>query len=467
MQNHSANGEGRKRPNILILYSDQLRADALSCAGNPCIKTPNIDRLAYEGVRFENAFVSFPLCSPFRASLLTGKYAHSNGQFANHFPVPCDQTFLAEILRDNGYRNGYIGKWHLDGGDKPGFVPPGERRLGFEHFVGFNRGHFYDKSIYYRDTDEPIHCSRHEPDFQTDHLLQFMGGSLRQTDGRPFFAMICYGPPHGPQTAPEHYLELYSPDELPMRSNVEGDDGTINEWREWMARYYGLIANVDYNVGRVLGWLDKAGIADDTIVIFLSDHGEMGGEHGLRGKKVPYDASMRVPLLVRYPSGVQPSRVVSQMVDASVDTMSTILDLCGLPIPEDTQGTSYMSLLNGEDAPTRKEVYYEVMMQKEGPEKFPVPERGVRTLEWLYVRTPQGPKMLFDLVNDPLEMKNLVDDPTYQGIREELDGLLCDHMKRTGDNWEIEAVFPPPNFQTHQDGAETARLLIEKAIIEA
>lgn len=148
------------------------------CAGNACIKTPNTDRLAREGVRFENAYTSFPLCSPFRASLFTGKYAHTNGQFANHFPIPLDQECLAEILRDDGYRTGYIGKWHLYGGPKPGFVPPGKARLGFDHFVGFNRGHYYLNSIYYKDTDQPYHSTRYEPEYQTNQLIEFMDSSI-------------------------------------------------------------------------------------------------------------------------------------------------------------------------------------------------------------------------------------------------------------------------------------------------
>ncbi|MBW1994729.1 MAG: sulfatase-like hydrolase/transferase, partial [Deltaproteobacteria bacterium] len=124
-------------PNILVIYADQMRADTMGCAGNPVIKTPYLDRMAQEGVRFTNAFVSYPLCCPFRASFLTGKYAHANGMYANHFPIDTNQTFMAPVLKEKGYRTGYIGKWHLDGGPKPGFVPPGKRRLGFDHFVGF------------------------------------------------------------------------------------------------------------------------------------------------------------------------------------------------------------------------------------------------------------------------------------------------------------------------------------------
>ena len=136
-----------KRPNILLIYPDQMRYDAMGCAGNQVIKTPQIDRLSAEGVHFAEAYSGYPICCPFRASVLTGKYAQNHGMVQNHFPLRGDQTFLADVLKSNGYRTGYVGKWHLEGGPKPGFVPP-DRRFGFEHFVGFNRGHDYLSSIY-------------------------------------------------------------------------------------------------------------------------------------------------------------------------------------------------------------------------------------------------------------------------------------------------------------------------------
>jgi len=453
-------------PNILIIYPDQMRADAMGCAGNPCIKTPNMDRLALEGVRFDNAFVSFPLCSPFRASLFTGKYAHSNGQFANHYPIPLGQTFLAEVLRDAGYQTGYIGKWHLDGGEKPGFVPPGERRLGFDHFVGFNRGHFYLNSLYYRDTDQPYHCPRYEPDYQADHLIEFMESAVERDPDRPFFGMVCFGPPHGPLVAPPCYQNLYSPDEVPLRGNVPVDQGSQTRARKFLAAYYGLVANVDYNLGRVLGWLDRVGLAEDTIVVMVSDHGDMAGEHGLHGKKVAYDASMRVPLLVRYPRHGAAGQTVSHLVDAGVDTMPTLLDLCGVPVPEGIQGVSYLPLLDGSEKPTRNEVFYEIIMERDGPERFPVPERGVRTHDWLYVRTKGAAKTLFDLRTDPLEMSNLIDNAAYQGQIAALDRTLREHMVRTGDDWELEAKFPPPSFLTHEAGAKRCQELLASAIVE-
>ena len=207
-------------------------------------------------------------------------------------------------------------------------------------------------------------------------------------------------------------------------------------------------------------------LAEDTLVILLSDHGEMAGEQGRSGKKTAYDGSMRVPLIVRYPGQFPAGNRVSSLVDVSVDTMPTLLEACKIAVPDAVQGISYFSLLSGGSEPTRNEVYYEIIMERGGPERVPVPERGVRTLGWLYVRTKDSPKMLFDLKNDPLEMNNLVEDSKYSDIIKELDRLLYEHMTNTDDDWEIEAIFPPPNFMTHKEGAENMKAIRNKAIIE-
>ena len=446
------------RPNVLIVYPDQMRFDVMGCVGNPVVKTPNIDRLASQGVRFDYAYTSFPLCCPFRASVMTGKYAHSNGMFANHYPIPLDQTFLAEVFRDHGYRTGYVGKWHLDGGIKHGFVPR-ERRLGFDWFVGFNRGHEYFDSIFYRNDDQtPRMSKRYEPDFQTDHLFEF----LDEDDGRPFMAMISYGPPHPPLVMPEYYETMYGEDEVPVRENSP-DEGKN---RAFLAKYYGLVTAVDDVVGRVMDYLDEKRLSDNTIVYFVSDHGEMAGEHGLGGKKVIFEASMRVPLIVRWPEKVSGGRVVNALVDPSVDTMPTLLDLCGIAIPDSVQGTSFVSLLNGDAEAVQDAIYYEKLKESEGPEKTPIPERGVRTHNWVYVRTEAGVQALFDLKTDPLEMHNLAESADHQDVIERLDGMLRTHMERTEDDWGIEAIFPPPNFQTHGEGADYFKELVQKAVVE-
>ncbi len=265
-------------PNILIIYADQMRYDAMGCSGNPVIKTANMDRLSAEGVHFTEAYTSYPICCPFRASILTGKYAQGHGMVQNHFPLRDGQGFLAEYLRDAGYQTGYIGKWHLEGGPKPGFVPP-DRRFGFEHFVGFNRGHDYRSSIYYDDAGQAYHSVRYEPDYQTDQLMDFIDGAAKR-DG-PFFGYVSYGPPHFPMDMPHYLRRIYKPEEVPLPPGVpnatlqaevqmhrnevlcggdprsghrshaahetksRGDVETEAEIREFIAEYYGMIHNID------------------------------------------------------------------------------------------------------------------------------------------------------------------------------------------------------------------------------
>lgn len=283
-----------KKPNILMIYADQMRYDCAGFSGNPDVKTPNLDRLANEGVCFDEAFTSYPLCTPFRASLLTGKYAHQAGLYSNHFPINPDQPSLAPILNERGYKSGYIGKWHLYGGPKPGFVPPGPDRMGFDHFVGYNRGHYYMNAIFYRDTDQPYTCKRYEPDFQTDHTIEFMESAHARGD--PFLAYVCFGPPHFPMDMPEHWRTMYDPERITLprgtpnpelqklrtqertRLEFDGDAGfgerskarkvdgqdpdieTEAQIRRFVAEYYGMISNVDFNVGRLLNWLDAGGL---------------------------------------------------------------------------------------------------------------------------------------------------------------------------------------------------------------
>ena len=495
-----------ERPNILIIYADQMRHDTMACAGNPVVKTPYLDRLAMEGVRFSEAYVSYPLCTPFRAALFSGKYAQGHGLFQNHFPLDVDQDFLPRILKESGYHTGYIGKWHLEGGPKPGYVPPGERRIGFDHFIGFNRGHQYLQSIYYKDTDQPYHCKRYEPDYQTDQLIEFIETSVAKDDGNPFFGFICYGPPHHPMVMPEYIRKMYDPEEVPLPPGVPnpdlqvetqrrrlefdcngnekahlaskvpgikkkpGEPETEAEIRRFIAEYYGMVSNVDHNVGRVLNRLDALDVAEDTLVIFLSDHGDMMGQHGYYCgfKPTGYRAAMQVPFIVRYPAGFAGGRVTDALVDISVDSMPMILELLGLRIPNAVQGTSYLSVLDGKSDGTRDAVMYQVMKQNDGArgEFTPVPERGIRTRDWLYVRQPARRKMLFDLDADHDELNDLSEDPQYESTMDELDARIFRHMEATDDDWNLCMDFPPPGFLTHAEGqAHLEKELEERAII--
>ena len=211
-----------RSPNILFLFPDQMRGQAMGCMGDTNVKSPNLDRLASEGMLFRNTFANTPVCCPARAVILTGKYAHANGMVANDLRLRESEITLAEILRDAGYRTGFIGKWHLDGGPRmPGWVPPGSRRQGFEFWAANEVNHNHFDSQYFRDSEQPIPIKTFEPEVWTDLGIEFLRES--QKDGRPFFLTLQMGPPHDPYRAPEPYLAMYDPVKLTLRPNFQGD----------------------------------------------------------------------------------------------------------------------------------------------------------------------------------------------------------------------------------------------------
>ena len=491
------------QPNILLIYADQMRYDCMSPAGNPVIKTPHLQRMANEGLTFDNAFASYPLCCPFRASMMTGKHAQGHGLTQNHFPLRDDQEFLGERMSDAGYQTLYVGKWHLEGGPKPGFVPP-ERRFGFDRFVGFNRGHSYLDGIFFRDTDQPYRCRRYEPDYQTDHMIEFIDSACGEAPDKPFLAYLSYGPPHHPNDMPEHWRKMYDPNEVPLppgtlspeeqvriqteriETDCEGnmkaalrsrcaygaksqlEPETEDEQRAFIAEYYGMISNIDHNVGRLLVHLDRLGISDDTMVVFFADHGDMLGEHGYYCGYKPqgYRAAMQVPLLVRYPNGVAAGRRTDAMIDVGVDTPVTLLELAGAVPFSEAHGESYLGVMSGGGG-GRDAVHYQTFRMNDGArgEFTPVPERGIRTADWLYVRQPDRRKLLFDQRADPHELNNLADSPGHDALMDEFDVRIADHMKATGDDWNMHAEFPPPGFLTHEAARSNLRdVLLPKAI---
>jgi arylsulfatase A-like enzyme len=205
-----------RRPSVLLILPDQWRGQDLGCMGNPDVRTPNLDLLASQGVLFRNSFANTPVCCPARANLLTGKYAHENGMVANDLRLRESETTLAEILAARGYRTGFIGKWHLDGGKRlPGFVPPGPRRQGFAYWAANECDHRHFRPTYFRDDDRPICEERFEPEVWTDRAVEF----LKQAGEAPFFLVVSMGPPHDPYGAPDRFMKLFDPAKLTMRPN--------------------------------------------------------------------------------------------------------------------------------------------------------------------------------------------------------------------------------------------------------
>jgi arylsulfatase A-like enzyme len=427
--------ERPKQPSVLIILPDQFRGQALGCMGDPDASTPHLDRLAAQGVLFRNTFANTPVCCPARAILLTGKYAHKNGMIANDLRLRESELTIAEILAAQGYRTGFIGKWHLDGGKRlPGFVPPGARRQGFQFWAANECNHDHFHPVYFHDTDQPIKENRFEPEVWTDEAIRF----LRQVEDDPFFLIVSMGPPHDPYAAPERFLALHDPSTLATRPNwVEGVPGAGHKE---LAAYYGAISAVDEQVGRLLQALDDLGRARETVVLVTSDHGDMLGSHGQRLKRKPWEESIRVPGILRYPARVRSGRTTEALL-SHVDLAPTLLALCGLPVPKEMQGTDLSGLVLGMTDRGRESVFFQIFVSFAG-DGTPRPWRGVRASRFMYARTEADAWILYDLKEDLYEQKDLAHDPNHAGLRNAMEAKLTAWMERTGDSWALNSMAP-------------------------
>jgi len=420
----AAAAAGPVRPNLLFIMPDQLRAQALGCMGNPDVRTPNIDRLASQGVLLTNTFANTPVCCPARANILTGAYAHRNGMVANDLRLRESETTIAHSLRQAGWRTGFIGKWHLDGGARlPGFVPPGPRRHGFEFWAANECSHTHFNTQYFRDTPEPIPIRKFEPEAWTDLALDF----IHQKDPRPYFLMVAPGPPHDPYRAPAEFAALYDPARLAMRPNWQSQPGVPG--REDLAQYYGMVTAVDQQIGRLLEAVDE-----NTIVLLSSDHGDMLGSQGRRLKRKPWEESIHVPGAIRWPARVGPGRR-SDAFFTHVDFAPTLLGLCGVKAPRHMQGANLSRTITGTPDRAADSAFFQIF----GPYRGDGTEdawRGVRTRRHMYARWASKPWVLYDLDTDPYEMRNLAGDPASQPILRDMERRLAAWMAHTGDSWK-------------------------------
>lgn len=436
---------GLRSPNILFILPDMWRGEALGCMGNRQVFTPNVDRLASEGMLFRNTFANTPVCCPARADILTGKYAHKNGMVANDLRLRQSEVTISEILRDAGYHTGYIGKWHLDGGIRmPGFVPPGPRRHGFEFWAANECSHTHFDTQYFRDTDVPIPIRSFEAEAWTDIAINFLHNTRRD---RPFFLMISTGPPHEPYGAPEKYMRMYDPQRLTMRPNwVEGSTkgGEARAERKDIAAYYAAITAVDGQVGRLMQTLHELGLEEDTIVVFTSDHGNLLGSHGMTGKRAPWEESIHVPGVLRYPHRARAGIKAEQFL-THVDLAPTLLGLCGVPAPASMQGSDLSAFVLGGNAGGPDSAFFQIF----GPWSngaIAAGWRGIRTHSAMYARWESGPWVLYDLVRDPYELNNLVGNPEYAVLQRALGAKLREWMTKTGDSWSFDWSGP---FEDH------------------
>jgi arylsulfatase A-like enzyme len=444
-----------RRPNILFVFADQLRYDSLACNGNLVVQTPNIDRLAREGVSFDRAYSSCPICSPYRGQLLTGNYSHVNGVVCNEYRLFDGQRTLAHRLGDQGYRTAYVGKWHLGHGPYPE-----HKRYGFDDLIAYNCIHSYYRVRYWHNESGPWPMIEYAPRAETDLALNY----LRTHGGgeQPVFLVLGWGPPHWNALNkerrygdyPQEY-DLYDPGQIELSDNVP------RQFREFARReiadYYGMVTSLDDCMGRILDELEQCGLADNTIVCFSSDHGDHLSSHGfgtpadawmhhsLRGSKAtPYEESCHVPLVIRDP-GAQPSRKRNDAFLSSVDIAPTLMDLCRVGDFDDMQGQSLAGALRGQPFDEPDSVYLQVL----GP-GWPIREqwlglwRGVRTKRWMYARWhDQGARrLLFDVQGDPAEMRNLAADVDHSADVAQCETLLQDWIKSTGDPFDTGKRLP-------------------------
>ena len=427
------------RPNLLIIYPDQWRADMLGCAGEGIVRTPHLDGLAREGVRLTHAFTVNPLCTPSRGAFMTGRYPHATGVMHNQNPLPTDEVCFAETLGAAGYRTGYIGKWHLDGEPRPGFVPP-ERRHGWQYWAAFNRGHRYYDGVYFRDTPEEIPTPGFEPDYQTDLAIAFLEEATAART-QPFCLMIAWGPPHTPLEPPERHRATYDPHAISLPASVP--PALAERARDERARYGGLVTALDENVGRLLAALDRFNLAEETIVLFTSDHGDSLGEHGLLRKSIPYDEATRVPCIVRWPGRI-PGGAVTDQFFACVDIAPTVLACCGAAIPARVQGYDRLATWRGATSARRQAVYIEGGVEQSQewltvnrPMHHLPPDawRALRTRDWLLATDQAGvAALLFDLRADPLAMENLAGRPQAAKYEAALLAQLWEEARALGDD---------------------------------
>jgi arylsulfatase A-like enzyme len=429
------------RPNVVYILTDEWRAQATGYAGDTNAQTPALDRLAGQSVNFVNACSNHPVCAPYRCSLITGQLPLTHGVFLNDEELKPKGTTLGQVFATAGYRTGWIGKWHMYGSPqgkyerRTAYIPP-DHRFGFQYWKANECTHDYNHSIYYEgENPAPKYWPGYDAIAQTADACAFIEQQAKTRD--PFMLVLSMGPPHFPlNTAPERYQALYRDREIKLRPNVPPEART--KASSDLRGYYSHIKAVDDCIAQLMATLEKAGIADNTIVVFTADHGDMIGSQGLPSttKHVAWDESIRVPFLLRYPKklGTKGRRI--ETVLGSPDIMPTLLSLAGLKTPDGVQGTDYSKVAAGSRAPKDSTALLQFpaaygALRKAGWSEY----RGLRTRQYTFVRTLKGPALLYDNHADPYQMNNLVHRSESQKLLASLDQSLNARLKAVNDDF--------------------------------
>jgi len=425
--------QAQKPPNVIFVLADEWRAQDVGYNGNRDVITPNLDRLAGESLNLFNTISSCPVSSPYRGSLLTGQYPLTNGVFMNDVQLNPEAQTLSKVFRAAGYNTAYIGKWHLSGHGRSSFIPP-ERRQGFEYWKVLECTHNYFNSFYWDNENVKNKWEGYDAYAQTADAIEYIHKKSREN--RPFFIMLSWGPPHTPfDMAPERCKDLYRDKNLTLRGNIAAED--IEKTRNHLIGYYGHITALDSCIGALQNAVTTAGIEENTIFIFTADHGAMVNSHGFRHKQVPYEESINVPFLIKYPVVSYWHGRTSELMFTTTDIMPTLLNLCDLKIPKTVEGENKSSVLLGDIKDRTREVLiscYQPFGQWSrsiGGKEY----RGLRTKQYTYVRDLNGPWLLYDNKNDKYQMNNLVNKPEHARIQKDLDNRLMNLLVTLDDNF--------------------------------
>ena len=421
-----------QKPNILFVFSDQHRWCDLGCYGNMQVISPNLDMFAKKAVCFENCISNSPVCVPARGSLLTGLLPMRHKAITNDLPIDTGVESIAHVLSENGYHTGYIGKWHLAGVPRDRYIPGGKERLGFSEWKVCNCNHSYLNAYYYEESNKRIEIDGYEPIEQTNMAIDF----INRNRDKSWALVLSWSPPHDPYgEVPQKYLDMYQSEQIQLRGNVP--DRIISTLKRTFSKsdmienykgYYAHITALDEQFGRLIHALEHGGQIDNTLVVYTSDHGDMLGSQGYTNKQLPYEESVKVPLLV-YLKGKTTSMKSDEMIGL-VDLPVSLLGLLGMKFSGNVDGKDLHRLFLDRDAKGLDECYlFDLVPCHQAADRGGSEWRGIRTSKYTFARTGKDDGfVLFDNENDILQQRNLINQSDYtivkNGLLEVLNGYI-------------------------------------------
>lgn len=474
----------QNRPNLVYIFADQWRREAVGFMGREPVKTPHIDKFAQQSLCFDQAVTSTPICSPHRASLMTGKYALSTGVYTNckiGLTIGLDEqeVTISDVLKSTEYHTAYIGKWHLDcpeqnmeehprsgASDWDAYTPPGPKRHQFDYWYSYGTHDEHLTPHYWHNSDDMIQIEEWSVKHETDMALSYMEQIKEKKE--PFALFLSWNPPHSPfDLVPAQYKEQYETLDIKPQPNViiqdpflvhtgENLPGGEKVWQQSVKDYYAAITGIDEQFARMIEKLEQLNMTENTIVVLTSDHGELLGAHGLLAKHSWHEESIGVPLMIRYPQKLSPMR--SQSIMNTVDIMPTILNLMEVDIPQTVQGQSIMPLVAAEQQGDIVEEWDNIAYISAFPGRIAAIEqfqaaglnhlvygwRGIRTRNYTYVVNKgyepyaKTEKLLYDLKSDPCQRSPIVLAHAKQHpIAERLEKILLKYLDMTKDEFDI------------------------------